>query len=68
MCFYCLCRIAAFDMASVASNINDDILTVSEVECCTHSTQCCTEVNKVPAAEMVMVTCQIMQCEDKRQN
>ena len=53
-------------MASVASNINNDILTASEIECCTDSTQCCTEANEVPAAEMVMVTCQIMQCDDRK--
>ena len=48
---------------SAASNINDDILTIPK--CCTDSTQSCTEANEVPAAEMVMVTCQIMQCDDK---
>ena len=53
-------------MASAASNINDDIPTVSEVECCTDYTQCCTGANEVPAAEMIMVTCQIMQCDNKK--
>ena len=47
-------------MASAASNINDDVPTVFEIECCTDSTQCCTEASEVPAAEMIMVTCQIM--------
>ena len=51
-------------MASAASNINDDILTIPE--CCTDYTQCCTEENEVPAAEMIMVTYQIMQCDDKK--
>ena len=51
-------------MASAASNINDDILTIPE--CCTDSTQCCTEANEVPAAEMIMVTCQIMQRDDNK--
>ena len=54
-------------MASAASNINDDTLTIPE--CCTDSTQCCAdsaEVNEVPAAEMIMVTCQIMQFDDKK--
>ena len=49
---------------SAASNINDDILTIPK--CCTDSTPCCTEANEVPAAEMIMVTCQIMQCDDKK--
>ena len=53
-------------MASVASNINDDIPKVSEIECCTDSTQCCTEANEVLAAEMIIVTRQIMQCDDKK--
>ena len=53
-------------MVSAASNINDDIPTVSELECCTDSTQYCTEANEVTAAEMVMVTCQIMQCDNKK--
>ena len=53
-------------MASVTSNINDDMPTVSEIECCTDSIQCYTEANEVPAAEMIMVTCQIMQCDDKK--
>ena len=51
-------------MASAASNINDDILTIPE--CCTDSTQCYTEANEVPAAEMIMVICQFMQCGDKK--
>ena len=51
-------------MASAASNINDDILTISE--CCTDYTQCCTEENEVLAAEMIMVTNQIMHCDDKK--
>ena len=46
---------------SAVSNINDDILTIPE--CCTDSTQCCTEANE---AEMIIVTCQIMQCDDKK--
>ena len=37
----CVIYIATCDMASVASNINDDIPIVSEIECCTDSTQCC---------------------------
>ena len=60
----CWCHTAARDMASAASNINDDILTIPE--CCTDFTQCCTEVNEVPAAEMIMVTCQIMKYDDKK--
>ena len=40
---YCLCHIAACDMASAASNINDDILTIPE--CCTDSIQCYSEEN-----------------------
>ena len=51
-------------MASAASNINDDILTIPE--CCTDYTQCCTEENEVPAAEMFMVTYQFIQCDDKK--
>ena len=51
-------------MASAASNINDDILTIPE--CCTDYTQCCTEENEVPAAEMIMVTYQFIQCDDKK--
>ena len=56
-------------MASAASNINDDIQTISEIECCANSTQCCTETNEVSSAEMIMVTCkiiQIMQCCDEK--
>ena len=53
-------------MASAASNINDDVLTVFEIECCTDSTQHCTETNGVSAAEMIVVTCQIMQCDDSK--
>ena len=53
-------------MASAASNISDNIPTVSKIECCTHSTQFCTEANEVPAAEMIIVACQIMQCDDKK--
>ena len=37
-------------MASAVCNINDDILTIPE--CCTDYTQCYTEENEVPAAEM----------------
>ena len=51
-------------MASAASNINDDILTIPE--CCTDSTQCRTEENEVPAAEMIMATYQFTQCDDKK--
>ena len=51
-------------MASAASNINDDILTIPE--CCTDYTQCCTEENEVPATEMIMVTYQFIQCDDKK--
>ena len=64
MCYYCLCHIAACDMASAASNINDDILTIPE--CCTDYTQCCTEENEALAVEMIMATYQIMQCDDKK--
>ena len=46
-------------MASAASNINDDILTIPE--CCTDSVQCHTKENEVPA----MVTYQFIQCDDK---
>ena len=53
-------------MASVASNSSNDTQIVYEVECCTDYTQCCTEANEVLAAEMVMVTCQFMQCGDKK--
>ena len=56
--------IAACDMACAASNINDDILTIPE--CYTDYTQCCTEENEVSAAEMIMVTYQFMQCDDKK--
>ena len=45
------------------TNINDDLLTVPE--CYTDSTQCCTEENEVPAAEMIMIAYQIMQYDDK---
>ena len=48
---------------SAASNINDNILTIPE--CFTDSTQCCTEANEIPAAEIIMVIFQIMQCDDK---
>ena len=51
-------------MASAASNINDDILTIPE--CCTDSIQCRAEENVIPAAEMIMATYQIMQCDDKK--
>ena len=51
-------------VANAASNISDDILTIPE--CCTDSTQCYTETNEVPAAEMIMATCQIIQCDDKK--
>ena len=51
-------------MASAASNTNDDTLTIPEY--CTDSTQGCTEANEVPATEMVMATCQIMQCDDNK--
>ena len=51
-------------MASAASNINDDILTIPE--CCTDCTQCCNEENEVPAAEMIMATYQFTQCDDKK--
>ena len=51
-------------MASAASNIDDDIPTIPV--CCTDCTQCCTEANEVPAAEMIVVTCQIMQCDDNK--
>ena len=51
-------------MASAASNINDDILTIPE--CCTDYTQCRTEENEVPAAEMIMATYQFTQCDDKK--
>ena len=66
--FYCLYHIAIYDMASVASNSNNDMQIVHEVECCTCTdyTQCYTEANEVPAAEMVIVTCQFMQCGDKK--
>ena len=68
--FLCLLlvHIATCDMASVASNSSNDMQIVCEVECCTCTdyTQCCTEANEVPAAEMVMVTCQFMQCGDKK--
>ena len=55
-------------MASVASNSSNDMQIVHEVECCTCTdyTQCCTEANEAPAAKMVMVTCQFMQCGDKK--
>ena len=51
-------------MASAASNINDDILTIPESY--TDSIQCCTEENEVPAAEMIMTTYQFMQRDDKK--
>ena len=53
-------------MASAASNINDDNIILTIPECCTDSTQCSTEENEVPAAEMIMLTYQIMQCDDKK--
>ena len=58
--FYCLHYVAACDEAHATSNINDDMLTIPE--CCTDSTQCCTEENEVPAAaaEMVIVIYQVI--------
>ena len=58
--------IGTCDMASAASNINDDIPTASEIEYCTDSTQCCTVANDVPAAEMIVAACQVTQCDDKK--
>ena len=51
-------------MASATSKINDDILTIPE--CCTNDTQCFTKQNEVPAADMIMVTYQFMQYDDKK--
>ena len=51
-------------MASAANNDNDDLIPNSE--CCTDFTHCCTDANKVPAAEMIMVTHQFIQCDDKK--
>ena len=55
-------------MASVASNSSNNTQIVYEVECCmcTDDIQCCTEANEAPAVEMVIVTCQFMQCGDKK--
>ena len=61
--------VTACDEAHATSNIND-ILIIPE--CCTDSTQCCTEENEAPAAaaETIMIIYQviIIQCDHEDRN